>query len=240
MGAWTYSTFLRCAEANAVRREIMWLLERCHFAPCPRPKGGWEGICASHFRDEPHVRVAVMGGKTAWTLVDTSPPELMGDRIGKKGKKRPFLGCLCKRLHCDGFMYNVYDEDTDLVMEAVPTGHCAVSGADYTMISEGHFEDYRGTKADKRTSGFIWVDVPRPVKEIIEGRVRLSNGLCEADDVIRALMLGVAVGELCDHVGKELVLALHGQAALEVRSGLQGRCADDRPDCMYFRKQVTI
>lgn len=129
---WNFTTWIRSNNINAIKQEITHLLEQeegCRrLTQLPQPEGSLEQIRAVHPWEQscnPWI-ISLFAAKSGWTIVKTSPSELLCQRA--KDDSRPRLSALALQLGCDTFHLGVYWSQVGILLEADATGRTFISG----------------------------------------------------------------------------------------------------------------
>jgi hypothetical protein len=130
MGLWTNTTYLEHGCVPDVARAV---IELCgdegmdHVAaPPPRERRIVEPM---HYEDALHNDlwgIAIFPGAPGWTVIQTAPLELLGERAA--GASRMRLAELCASLSARAFQLNVYDSSETVLVEVSATGEVVTSG----------------------------------------------------------------------------------------------------------------
>lgn len=129
---WNFTTCIRTDNIDAIEQEITHLLEQegCRrLTQLPQHEGSLEQIQAVHPWEQscnPWI-ISLFAGKSGWTIVKTSPSELLCQRT--EGAIRPRLSVLAMQLGCDAFHLGVYWSQVGILLEADATGRTFISGA---------------------------------------------------------------------------------------------------------------
>jgi hypothetical protein len=70
---------------------------------------------------------ALFPGADGWTVIQTAPLELLGERAEGSVQRR--LSALCRALAVPAIQFNVYDDAEPVLAEVAPGGNALVSGA---------------------------------------------------------------------------------------------------------------
>lgn len=128
---WNFTTCIRSNNIDVIKQEITHLLEqegcRC-LTQLPQHEGSLEQIQAVHPWEQscnPWI-ISLFAGKSGWTIVKTSPSELLCQRT--EGAICPRLSVLVMQLGCDAFHLGVYWAQVGILLEADTAGRIFISG----------------------------------------------------------------------------------------------------------------
>jgi hypothetical protein len=145
MGYWENTAYINSSATDEVCEAIteLFMLEEMELIPAPkeRIRQVYEPMQYEKSNKNNIWGVAVFPGKNNWAVVKTAPLELFGEKNLKTGQFR--LSELCKKLSCEGFIYNVYDSGPELLLEVLASGEYGLSGWSYDGSNY-----YNGDKLD--------------------------------------------------------------------------------------------
>jgi len=130
VGLWANTTYLNTGDVGAVVNALSTLfaregMEHMH-APAPRKRLVVEPMQYEGALSNDLWALAAFPGIASWTVIQSAPLELLGERAEGSGHSR--LLELCRALSCAAFQLNVYDGTGEVLLEISQAGDALVSG----------------------------------------------------------------------------------------------------------------
>jgi hypothetical protein len=130
VGLWANITYLNTSELGEVTEALstMFAREGMERVPSPRQR---QRLAVEPMQYESALSndlwgLALFPGAPSWTIIQSAPLELLGERADRSQDSR-LLG-LCRELSCAAFQLNVYDGTGGVLVEVSQQGDALVSG----------------------------------------------------------------------------------------------------------------
>lgn len=152
MGYWANTTYINHGSVGDVSAAVTALCAAegmdAIAAPAPRERLLVEPMQYDVALNNDLWGIAVFPGAPSWTVIQTSPLELLGERAADAARMR--LADLCSRLAVPAFQLNVYDSTGVVLVEVSKAGEVLASGINFASsepfdwngekLSEDHAE----------------------------------------------------------------------------------------------------
>jgi hypothetical protein len=164
---WNYTSCIQSDNLDAIELAITHLLEEEGYRRLPNPPQPLDSKilkkCRYPWQTVPNLAiVGLFVGAKGWTIVQSSPNELLCRRV--RGAERSRLSELARQIGCDAFHLSVYSSIHGMLMEVDAGGQAFLSGwADYSGWEAHEFYGQAINKPEKPLQFFL-LNVPEEMQ----------------------------------------------------------------------------
>ncbi|OYE06629.1 hypothetical protein [Nostoc sp. 'Peltigera membranacea cyanobiont' 232] len=147
---WNYTTCVLCKNLDAIELALTQIFqqENCHRIPLPP-----QLLSDAELRDRSYLTawdlwiVGLFVGKLGWTIIKTSPAELLCRRA--RGVCLPRISRLAMQIGCNAFHLGVYQTDYGVLLETDAQGHIHITGKVDAELEEMFYEEQITKKSER-------------------------------------------------------------------------------------------